>query len=152
MKYTLVALFITVSLTLFSCNKGVDSPRGFSLPKGSVAAGEKVFLKFQCLACHRINNVEDASIEKNESLSIFLGGNKTEIVTYAELVTSVINPSHKFSNPALTQAKTADGQSKMKIFNDEMTVTELIDLVTFLQPNYTLVPYRHTKYQYYPQQ
>ena len=145
MKYTLFTLLITVLLTLFSCTRGVDSPKGFSLPKGSVAAGEKVFLKFQCLACHRVKNVEDASIEKNESISIFLGGNK------AELVTSVINPSHKFSNPARTQAKTADGQSKMKVFNDEMTVTELIDLVTFLQPNYTLVPYRHTKYQYYPQ-
>ncbi|MFT7007447.1 MAG: mono/diheme cytochrome c family protein [Colwellia sp.] len=151
MKYTLITLLIIMLSTLASCGKGVDSPQGFSLPMGNVTTGKAVFLKYQCLACHRLNNIEDSSIEKNKSLSILIGGNKTKIVTYAELVTSIINPSHKFSNPYLTEAKTADGKSKMKIFNDEMTVTELIDLVTFLQPNYTLVPYQHTKYQYYPQ-
>jgi predicted cupin superfamily sugar epimerase len=31
-------------------------------------------------------------------MSIALGGEKTKIVTYAELVTSIINPSHKFSS------------------------------------------------------
>ncbi|RGP39356.1 hypothetical protein BPTFM16_03005 [Altererythrobacter insulae] len=39
----------------------------------------------------------------------------------------------------------------MKIFNEVMTITELINLVSFLQSNYTLVPYQPTKYQYYPQ-
>ena len=52
--------------------------------------------------------------------------------------------------PMILKSDKRVGKSKMKIFNDEMTVTELIDLVTFLQPNYTLVPYQHTKYQYYP--
>jgi hypothetical protein len=38
----------------------------------------------------------------------------------------------------------------MKVFNDVMTVTELIDLVSFLQPNYSLKPYQQNRYQYYP--
>ncbi|TWX71381.1 cytochrome C [Colwellia sp. C1TZA3] len=155
MKYTLLTLLTIITLTLLSCSKGVDSPRGFSLPKGNIDSGKKVFLKFKCSACHTLNSVEDIdiaekNIEKNPTIAITIGGNKTEVVTYAELVTSVINPSHKFASPYLSMAKTVDGKSKMKIFNDVMTVTELIDLVSFLQPNYQLVPYQHTKYQYYP--
>jgi hypothetical protein len=144
-------LLIITSLTLLSCDKGVDSPRGFSLPKGNIETGKIVFLKYQCLACHTLKGVEDNSIEKQLATLISLGGDKTKIVTYAELVTSIINPSHKFSNAYLATEKISEGKSKMKIFNDEMTVTELIDLVTFLQPNYTLSPYQQTKYQYYPQ-
>jgi sulfur-oxidizing protein SoxX len=37
----------------------------------------------------------------------------------------------------------------MTIYNDVMTVTELVNLVTFLQSNYELVPYQRTNYQFY---
>ncbi len=146
MKYIMLIL---MSLTLFSCDQGVDSTRGFSLPKGNVDTGKMVFIKYQCLACHSLKGVEDTSIEKHQDIAVALGGDKTQIVTYAELLTSVINPSHKFSYPSM--GKTVAGLSKMKVFNDVMTVTELIDLVTFLQPNYTLAPYKRSKYPYYPQ-
>jgi hypothetical protein len=36
----------------------------------------------------------------------------------------------------------------MKVSNDAMTVTELIDF--FLPPNHPLVSYQRTKYHYYP--
>lgn len=137
-------------LALSGCDKGVDSPRGFSLPKGDIEAGKTVFMKYECLACHTLEGVEDTSIKKHSDISIALGGNKTQIVTYAELVTSIINPSHKFSNPLSPMVKNTDGKSKMKVFNDEMTVTELTNLVTFLQPNYKLTPYHQTKYSRYP--
>ncbi|TWX51634.1 c-type cytochrome [Colwellia hornerae] len=150
MKYFLLSLFIVMSLTLFSCDEGVDSPRGFSLPKGSIEAGKIVFLKYKCLACHTLKGIEDTSIAKQQTIFIALGGKKTKIVTYAELVTSIINPSHKFSNLELPEFRTPQGESKMKVFNDEMTVTELIDLVSFLQANYSLKPYQQTRYQYYP--
>ncbi|TMM46528.1 cytochrome C [Colwellia ponticola] len=150
MKYTTLALLIVMSLTLLSCNQGVDSPRGFSLPKGNAEQGKAVLLTYQCLACHTLQGVEDKNIEKHADINISLGGEKTQIVTYAELVTSIINPSHKFSSPYSAMAKTPDGKSKMNVFNDVMTVTELIDLVTFLQPKYTLLPFKPTVYQYYP--
>jgi hypothetical protein len=150
MKYIQFTLVIVMSLTLFSCDKGVDSPRGFSLPKGNVEIGKAVFIKYECLACHTMKGVVDNSIVKQKDISIMLGGANTQIVTYAELVTSIINPSHKFSNPHSTKVKTSGGKSKMRVFNDVMTVTELVDLVSFLQTNYTLLPYKQTKYQYYP--
>lgn len=148
MKYSLL---IIISLMLVSCNKAVDSPRGFNLPSGDIETGKKVFLEYQCLACHTLKGIEDTNIEKHQDISVTLGGDKTQVVTYADLVTSIINPSHKFSKPYSAMSQTAEGKSKMKFFNDVMTVTELINLVSFLQPNYTLVPYQPTKYQYYPQ-
>jgi mono/diheme cytochrome c family protein len=150
MNYFLLSLLVVMSLTLFSCGKGIDSPRGFSLPTGNIKAGKIAFLKYQCLACHTLDGVKDDSIANQQTLSVSLGGNKTKIVTYAELVTSIINPSHKFSNLLSPQFRRPQGESKMKVFNDVMTVTELIDLVSFLQPNYSLKPYQQNRYQYYP--
>jgi hypothetical protein len=43
----------------------------------------------------------------------------------------------------------ASGESKMVSFNDVMTVTQLIDLVAYVQSNYTLSPYKHTTYPIY---
>ena len=43
----------------------------------------------------------------------------------------------------------ASGASKMITFNDVMTVTQLIDLVAFVQSNYTLSPYKHSNYPVY---
>ncbi|MGB1263594.1 MAG: cytochrome C [Cognaticolwellia sp.] len=146
MKY----FILLILLTLFSCNKGVESPRGFSLPKGNADSGKLVFLKYKCLACHTLQGIDDTRIKKHPDISVPLGGEKTQVVTYAQLVTSIINPSHKLANPYSPMSKNPDGTSKMKIFNDEMTVTELINLVSFLQPNYTLAPYQPTNYQYYP--
>ncbi|TMM43270.1 cytochrome C [Colwellia ponticola] len=148
MKYSLLIL---ISLMLVSCNEGVDSPRGFNLPHGDIDTGKIVFIKYQCLACHTLQGTEDISVEKNQDILVPLGGDKSQIITYAQLVTSIINPSHKFSKPYSAMSQTAEGESKMKIFNEVMTITELINLVSFLQSNYTLVPYQPTKYQYYPQ-
>ena len=104
MKYTLL---IVCLIALTGCDKDVDSPRGFSLPEGNAEQGKTVFLKYKCLACHTLEGVEDANIKKHDDIAIKLGGNKTKIVTYAELVTSVINPSHRFSKPYLSANCTA---------------------------------------------
>jgi mono/diheme cytochrome c family protein len=150
MKQSKLTLCAITLLALTGCDKGVDSPRGFSLPQGDVEAGKAVFLKYQCLACHTLQGVEDPTIEKHSEIKVSLGGDKTQIVTYAELVTSIINPSHKFASPFSPMAKGADGKSRMTVFNDQMTVTELTNLVTFLQPNFTLAPYQRTNYPRYP--
>lgn len=34
----------------------------------------------------------------------------------------------------------------MLVFNDVITVTELVDLVTFFQPKYKVKPYKYTCY------
>ena len=47
-------LSIVLTLGLQACKPGPESPIGFSLPKGDTVEGEKVFMKYQCLACHNI--------------------------------------------------------------------------------------------------
>ena len=43
----------------------------------------------------------------------------------------------------------ASGQSKMISYNDVMTVSQLIDLVAFVQSSYTLTPYKNSTYPVY---
>lgn len=141
---------IAVVLTLVGCDKGADSPRGFSLPEGDVSKGEQVFMKYQCLSCHSLKGYDTDGIKPEIATRVLLGGNVSQIKTYAELVTSVINPSHKIAqNYVPSQVSDEQGHSKMRNYNDVMTINELVDLVAFLQPQYQLVPYKRTDYPTY---
>lgn len=144
-------LAATLSLSLLGCNSGPESPRGFSLPEGNMAKGEKVFMKYQCLSCHTLKGYEDESIVKEFSQPVRLGGTSSIVKTYAQLVTSVINPSHKLAPRSRHLESVTDetGKSKMRVFNDIMTVTELVDLVAFLQPKYEIKPIQYTTYGQY---
>ncbi|GGD60938.1 hypothetical protein GCM10011357_15270 [Lacimicrobium alkaliphilum] len=137
---------------LGACTQGPDSPRGFSLPEGDPQAGEAVFIAYQCLACHSLKGYEDTDIAPQLDKKVPLGGDVTKIKTYAELVTSVINPSHKIAMGYKREGYTDEqGQSKMRNYNDVMTVTEMVNLVAFLQPQYQLKPFNRTNYpQYFP--
>lgn len=141
----LVFILLCGSVLISSCNK---QARGFALPEGDFEAGKAIYKKFDCNACHGISGIEwKGGID---SLKIRLGGEVSTQKSYGDLVTSVINPSHKIArryeqkNPSLT---TETGLSRMKNYNEVMTVQELIDLVTFLQSEYKVrVPTTH----YYP--
>jgi mono/diheme cytochrome c family protein len=146
----LLALAV-LSLGLISCDPGPESPKGFSLPEGDITKGEIVFTKYQCLACHSLDGFNDDSITKEFEQPVQLGGTSSLVKTYAQLVTSVINPSHKLAPRSLALESIVDenGVSKMQVFNDVMTVTELIDLVAFLQPQYKVKPIQYTNYNQY---
>ncbi len=140
------------SLALVSaCNDGPNSPKGFSLPKGDAERGKTVFMTTGCLSCHAVDGIEsDIPIELEKAVKI--GGTVSQYKTYGELVTSVINPSHKIAKGYIPKQVANDGVSKMRNYNDSLTVTQLIDLVTFLETNYEIVPYQPTRYNlhYYP--
>jgi mono/diheme cytochrome c family protein len=139
-------------VVLAACSFGPESTTGFSLPKGNITAGEKVFMHYRCLACHTLDGFEDATVLKEFDQPVPLGGTHAVVKTYAQLVTSVINPSHKItahSQLNLAAKTDADGRSKMRIFNEVMTVQELIDLVAFLQPQYQVAPITYTHYGQY---
>lgn len=145
--FRMLTVLVPIVAVLSACDTGVQSPRGFSLPVGDAAAGKEVFIEFGCLSCHTLKGVEVPDMEKNPTISVALGGEVTRIKTYAELVTSVINPSHKIArNYPRSMVQEEGGESKMVIYNDIMTVTQLTDLVTFLQPHYTLREYQPTTY------
>lgn len=134
---------------LSSCTQGPESPRGFSLPPGDKVLGEQVFLNYQCFTCHSLNGKQDGTLTSELEELVPLGGKVSSVVTYADLVTSIINPSHKLSKILHKDLVTVENKSKMQNFNDVMTVTELVDLVSFLQPKYELQLYTPTAYQTY---
>jgi sulfur-oxidizing protein SoxX len=103
-------------------------------------------MKYQCLACHSIEGFAYDMVNKELDPPVVLGSTSTRIKTYAELVTSVINPSHKLANNYQLELIQQDGVSKMRVFNDALTVTELVNLVTLLQPKYKVPNYEYTYY------
>lgn len=141
-------LLIPICIILFfqACSPSPESPVGFSLPKGDAIEGEKVFMKYQCLACHNLEGFDYDMVNKQFEPPVLLGGTSTRVKTYAELVTSVINPSHKLASNYPLALVEQDGESKMLVFNEVMTVTELVNLVTFLQPKYKIPSYKYTFY------
>lgn len=146
MNKVLIIFGFLISFILSGCDQGVKSPRGFSLPEGNAENGKEVFLAMQCLACHSLDTVDDPDVEKDADIDVKLGGKVSRIKTYAELVTSIINPSHKLARGYDMSHIQEEGMSAMRNYNDIMTVTQLTDLVTFLQPHYELIKYNPTKY------
>ncbi len=125
---------------LTACQK---ESRGFVLPAGDVAIGKATFSTLYCTDCHHLGDMAWTGATYGDYPNIQLGGDVTKLKTYGELVTSVINPSHKISqrNMASDTTMTPGGASKMetRCYNDVMTVQQLVDIVAFLQSEYKLV-------------
>lgn len=139
-------LLIGQLIATAGCSTGPESPRGFSLPPGDAQRGQQMFVQLQCTACHTIAGMELPDPEEIFEVSVRLGGEVNQVKTYADLVTSIIHPSHKIVTQYPKQLAAEDGVSKMPIYNDLMTVTDLIDIVTFLESKYSLAPYKPTHY------
>jgi hypothetical protein len=140
-------LKLIVALTATGCT--AEPGRGFTLPEGNVESGQATFIRLQCHECHSVSGVELPKGEGARDPIIRLGGAVPRTSTYGELVTSIINPSHKLATGYAKSAVAADKKSKMRNYNDVMTVTELIDLVAFLQSRYELKPPEPTHYPMY---
>ena len=134
---------ITATL-LLSTGCQVDE---FSLPEGNVESGAVLFTSFHCITCHSVEGVDDNGIER--TIDVQLGGEKSRVYTYEELLTSVINPSHKLANGYSKKQISINGESKMRNYNDVMSVSELIDIVTYLETKYSLKAIGRTHYPDY---
>jgi hypothetical protein len=84
--------------------------------------------------------------EDSNRVIVELGGEVTFQKTYADLVTGIINPSHRLAAGYDPNLVSQGGKSRMTVYNDVMTVAELIDIVTFLEAHYELRPYEPTIY------
>ena len=125
------SLLLTGVLTAAACEN-----REFVLPKGSVDAGKSVFVELKCNSCHSVQGqIQHAPLEEG-AIHVQLGGTVSRVKTYADLVTSIINPSHKLSRGMNTMTTTEQGDSRMPIYNDVMTVQQLVDLTAFLETTY----------------
>lgn len=96
----------------------------FALPEGDIQRGREAFVALQCHTCHSVADIDQVESDLSPPIHRRLGGTVTRVKSYEDLVTSIINPSHR------------PGRSPMPNYNDVMTVQQLVDLVTFLQSEY----------------
>jgi len=152
-RYANIGVLVFI-LLLGACTQEQVANRGFSLPPGEAENGEVLFSSYGCISCHTLAGTDFAGGEwrltEGEGIAVELGGETSKVQTYGDLVTSIINPSHRIAKGyPRDQISSEDGESKMAYYNDIMTVEELIDLVTFLKSKYVLRSYPKTYYPYY---
>lgn len=151
MKARYVLTLFLLSLIAFgACDPDARmSQKGFRLPDGDAEAGREAFLYMQCHQCHSIKGEQLPGIPGQEPPYVELGGTVTQVKTYGQLITAIINPSHKLASGYAEELVSEDGKSKMYVYNDHMTVKELTDIVMFLQPYYNVVA-PNFRYPVYP--
>jgi hypothetical protein len=147
-----LVLFLIAGLAVVTACQDRTAMRNFVLPEGDVADGKQAYKDLYCNDCHSIGDIGWNGSEEAGDVHIPLGGEVTRIKSYGELLTSVINPSHRISKKyKKDQEVTLPGdQSKMELYNynEVMTVQELVDIVMFLQSEYELIVPENT-YPYY---
>ena len=146
MKWAQRSFVLVVLMALQGCQK---ESVGFALPPGDAAAGKQVFVALRCNDCHSIADIEYAESEvpveymgkkTTGKIHVVLGGKTARYRTHGELVTSVIDPSHKISTGYARHLATT--QSPMGNYNEVMKVQDMIDIVAFLQEEYDVKPAR----------
>jgi len=102
------------------------------------------FTEMKCHRCHTVAGESLPDFDEPSKLSIHLGGEVRKVKTYGQLVTSIINPQHVVSKEYLETLKGDEQEgavSPMPKMNDSMTVSQLTDIVEFLNASYVkLVP------------
>lgn len=148
-----VAVLMSLALLGSGCSQESVANRGFSLPPGDLENGRLMFLEYKCIECHTISGTEFSDdewrLEEDGGIAVMLGGPTTKVQTYGDLVTSVINPSHRLAKGYPEEKVAEDGESKMAYYNQVMTVEDLVDIVTYLKSKYEFKSYPETIYPYY---
>ena len=118
-----------------------DLGAGFHLPQGDAARGREAYVDLRCNVCHEIGGFDPPTPIVAET-RVLLGGRNVRVKTYGDLVTSIVNPSHRLARGYPREAVTVGGESVMSqiYLNELMTVQQLVDLAAFLESEYEVVP------------
>ena len=142
-RFFLLAAGMALMLTTLAGCSALYSPFSFPVEEGSVAAGRQAFIDQQCHQCHTVAGVELPDLAGASEPMLELGGEVHQVRSYAELVTSIINPNHIISENYRDQL-VIEGRVPMNSPMptpdlDNMSVRQLIDIVAFLDSRYELV-------------
>jgi len=122
------------------CDQDRMSGLGLVLPEGEAQAGKLAFIELRCYRCHSVAGSELPVTELETTIEYRLGGEISRVKTYGELVTSIVNPTHVVSERYIRSlgelAEAGVIESPMPAINERMTVSQLIDVVTFLNSSY----------------
>jgi L-cysteine S-thiosulfotransferase len=149
----LVSIVGLLGVALVSgCKTYPDYSMDFRFPifAGDIQRGQQAFVSLECHQCHVVDGVELPSYPGGQPVTVELGGELVFAKTYGDLATSIINPDHVISDRYLRQLPRAERRSATSspmYLKEEMKVTELIDIVTFLNSRYSLLP-GYTEYYY----
>jgi mono/diheme cytochrome c family protein len=114
-----------------------EGPGASVVPAGDPARGEQIFLEKQCFRCHTLEGKRLPDFDLPASLKLHLGGETHRSWSRDAFAQAIMNPEHVVA-PAYQAAMLggsdpkAAGETPMPNFNRELTVSELIDLATFL--------------------
>jgi sulfur-oxidizing protein SoxX len=140
-KGTRIVAVLALAALVQGC--GYSSIFGFPIDEGDINAGRQAFIDHQCHRCHSVAGVTLPPLAGAPPPILQLGGETTSVKSYAELMTSIINPNHVISERYREQLRldaVVPLESPMPMPNiDNMTVRQLIDLVAFLDSRYQLV-------------
>ena len=140
MKASLGFVLAALAVLTAACDYNLKSARRFHLPQGNADNGKAAFVALKCTACHTVTGVDLPKPTVESASVVVLGGEVVRMRTYGDLLTSIIHPTHSLSEKMNPMAVKAAGTSPMPVVNDLMTVTQMVDLVTFLQPRYIQLP------------
>jgi len=142
-KVTVLIAIISILPLIMGCERKSEtgSGSGLYLPRGDAEQGRLAFIELQCHQCHTVTGVAlPASQNQTPMISFNLGGIGSRVKTYSGLVTAIINPAH-ITSPDYVESlgklvEAGQVESPMPSYNDRMTVSQLIDLVMFLNARY----------------
>ena len=132
-NFSISAALVIFVLMLGGCSPDSTSAFGFRLPDGDTGQGREVFAYMQCNQCHTVVGKSFPEVPLADPPYVELGGNVTRVKTYGELVTAIINPSHRLAKGYAAEVVSDGEESKMYVYNGYMTVQDWSDLVAFLQ-------------------
>ncbi len=131
MSYRARVLLIAALLSAgTACRSARYTNAGFRLPDdGNVERGKQAFLDLGCNSCHGVYDLKLPPPTVQPPVPVTLGGAVNKRLSDAYLVTTIIHPKI-----------TRGGVSRMPNYEDRMTVRQMVDLVAFLQAQYTVRP------------
>jgi hypothetical protein len=109
------------------------------LPAGSPEDGLKSFVALRCVHCHRVTGVPIQDPELAKRLDLTLGAEARFVRSYPDLITAITNPRHviqKQYSQLLDPTQQVETEPFMLDLSREMTVRQLIDIVSFLDQRY----------------
>ena len=134
-------IFYSLNITLFSATLVFAQDLGsrLVLPEGDFDRGLKAFTDLECHQCHTVPGVLLPVYNGKSPVSLSIGAYTLSVKTYRGLVTSIINPNHVISSRYLVKLGLDErgNISTLMPFKEQMTVRQLLDLVTFLDDRYT---------------
>ena len=137
MKTSSWSIWVSLSILLLGSGLGQAGTPSSMIPPGDSADGETVFLEQRCYRCHTLEGRELPDFDLPAKLKIHLGGDAHTLWDRDEFGRAILNPDHVVSpqyQAIMIQGGDQKGsqESPMPNFNAILSISDLIDLATFL--------------------